>query len=285
MEGKEPYFGSVRFFRHLILTTVALMILIPVCLCIYLGIRNVRISKQYQFLRAENQDMKEELSVVQTILDKKLEAEAMAKAEAILAAEEAKASENKWKILLANDSHPLDQDFVVELTEVSGGQRVDQRIAEPLSRMLDAMKEEGLEPIVCSGYRNIERQTQLFQEYIEDRLRDGWSYEEAFYKAKTRIALQGTSEHQTGLAVDIVGRSHQRLDDGQAETDEAKWLAEHCSEYGFILRYPQGKLDVTGLDYESWHFRYVGEDVASYIMEHGITLEEYLNEIGELVMK
>ena len=164
---------------------------------------------------------------------------------------------------------------------MSGIQKVDSRIQEPLEQMLDKMKKEGMKPMICSSYRSLERQSQLFYEYIEEKLEAGWNYENAFYKAKRRIAAPGTSEHQTGLAVDIVGKSHQSLDDAQAGTKEAIWLKAHCAEYGFILRYPEDKTEITGKDYESWHFRYVGEKAARYIMEHGITLEEYLDEFAQ----
>ena len=128
----------------------------------------------------------------------------------------------------------------------------------------------------------IEKQSRLFYEYIDEKLKAGWDYSDAFYKAKTRIALPGASEHHTGLAVDIVGMSHQSLDDAQANTKEAKWLEEHCAEYGFILRYPKDKTDITGVDYESWHFRYVGEDAAAYMMKNDLTLEEFLEEVDKL---
>ncbi len=72
------------------------------------------------------------------------------------------------------------------------------------------------------------------------------------------------------------------LDEEQQKTQEARWLAKHCAEYGFILRYPKDKTDITGIDYESWHFRYVGEEAAAYIMENGITLEEFLETVDKL---
>ena len=103
----------------------------------------------------------------------------------------------------------------------------------------------------------------------------GLSYEEAYEKAKTVVAYPGTSEHQTGLATDIVATSHQLLDDSQAETAEQQWLMENCWKYGFILRYPLGKSEYTGIIYEPWHYRYVGKEVAQYITENELCLEEY----------
>ena len=104
------------------------------------------------------------------------------------------------------------------------------------------------------------------------------SYTEAHWQTKLNLALVGTSEHHTGLAVDLVGTDYQTLDEKQADTPEAKWLAEHAYEYGFILRYPEGKENITGIIYESWHFRYVGKEAAAEIMGQEICLEEYLSD-------
>ena len=92
------------------------------------------------------------------------------------------------------------------------------------------------------------------------------------------VAVPGTSEHQLGLALDLVDARHVKLDESQENTDAYKWLSKHCAEYGFIVRYPNGKTDITGIIYEPWHFRYVGVEAATYIMENGITLEEYLSD-------
>ncbi len=281
MGKREHYIGSVRFFRHLILAVTGLLIVVPIAVCILLTADNRKLSAEIRRLREEKGEIEKELEELNRQVSE------LAKAESLDAVKEkafvsAASGQEKWKLLLVNEMHPLEEDFKTELTAVPGGQQVDSRIAEPLSEMMEAMRREGMAPLVCSGYRSIEKQSRLFQEFIEDKLRDGWSYEKAFYKAKTRIALPGTSEHHTGLAVDIVGKSYQSLDDGQQETSEARWLAAHCAEYGFILRYPKGKTDITGIDYESWHFRYVGEEAAAYIMENEITLEEFLETVDKL---
>ncbi len=107
-------------------------------------------------------------------------------------------------------------------------------------------------------------------------VRGGMSYKDAFFKTKEEIALTGASEHHTGLAVDIVGKNHQGLDKSQASTKEAIWLNEHAAEYGFILRFPQDKVEITGISYESWHFRYVGEEAAKFMKENNLCLEEFV---------
>ena len=279
---EERYFGSVRFFRHLILTCVGLAVLIPLSCCIFLAVRNRTLHHKNETLLAAKKNLQEEVDALSEELDglqpaaqiwKDVDSQNLHSASGT--------DESGWELLLVNDSHPLNQDYTVNLSAVTGGQKVDSRIVEPLSEMLQAMRKAGLRPVVCSAYRSVERQSELFEEYIEEKLKAGWNYEDAFYKAKTRICIPGTSEHQTGLAVDIVGKTHQSLDDAQADTKEAKWLAEHCAEYGFILRFPEDKTDVTGVDYESWHFRYVGTAPASYIMEHELTLEEYLDSVDK----
>lgn len=270
MEEKERYFGSVRFFRHLILLFLALMIAIPTMLSIILGIKYTELEKKYIELAAERDKILQELITVLTAEEEIVEVEEIEEVQAPAP------KEPGWELFLVNDSNPLPSGYQFELVNGVDGQQVDKRILEPLKEMLSAMRTAGLRPVVCSGYRSIERQSELFYNYIVERVEEGWSYEDAFYKAKTRIAAPGTSEHQTGLAVDIVGRNHQMLDSNQAQTKEAKWLVEHCAEYGFILRFPEGKETITGVEYESWHFRYVGKEAAGYIMENEITLEEYL---------
>ena len=91
------------------------------------------------------------------------------------------------------------------------------------------------------------------------------------------MAVPGTSEHQTGLALDIVDTSYQILDEAQEDTDVQRWLAEHSWEYGFVLRYPLGKSEITGISYEPWHYRYVGRTAAREMTELGLRLEEYVD--------
>ena len=108
---------------------------------------------------------------------------------------------------------------------------------------------------------------------------NGYSYEEALKVAATISAIPGTSEHQLGLAVDIIDTKLWALEEEQADLPGQQWLMEHCHEYGFILRYPTGTTDITGIIFEPWHYRYVGMDIAREIPERGITLEEYLGAV------
>ena len=181
-----------------------------------------------------------------------------------------------WKLLLVNPSHFLPENYSISTKELPNGKEIDQRVYPSLMKMLNDAKEEGLSLVVCSAYRSHDYQIGLLEEEIEHQISKGLSREEAEQKAKTIVANPGTSEHETGLACDIVALSYQLFDERLLETPEIKWLNEHCQDYGFILRYPEGKSDVTGIIYEPWHYRYVGKKAAKEIMERGITLEEYL---------
>lgn len=182
--------------------------------------------------------------------------------------------------LLVNKSSYLPTDYSVALTTLKNGQQVASVMYEDLRNMLfDGEEEEqGLSFLVASGYRSSEKQQQLLEEEIVKNAGVGMNEEEAREDALLTVAPAHYSEHETGLAVDIVAVTNQRLDETQESTPENIWLQENCYKYGFILRYPKGKEEVTGFSYESWHFRYVGKDVAKEIYDRGITLEEYLAE-------
>lgn len=186
---------------------------------------------------------------------------------------------NRGNRILVNKECMLPEDYEVTLTSLNNGQQVAADIYEDLRDMLfTGEEEENLSFLVASGYRTKEKQRQLLEEEINKNMSAGMTYREAYEDALLTVAPPGYSEHETGLAVDIVAVSNQRLDDTQEYTLENQWLQENCCKYGFILRYPRDKEDVTGFSYESWHFRYVGKTAAKEITEQGITLEEYLKE-------
>lgn len=183
----------------------------------------------------------------------------------------------KVDILLVNKDHKLPEDYEVKLlTLPDKTNKAAEEAYQPLMDMLNAGRREGLSFEICSSYRDVKRQQELFDEDLEALMRRGFSYKEAYEEVARGTMPPGYSEHSTGLAFDIVALDYQMLDEGQEKTEENKWLRKHCAEYGFILRYPDGAEDITGISYESWHFRYVGVEAAEYIMEHGLTLEEYL---------
>ncbi|MFP7298680.1 D-alanyl-D-alanine carboxypeptidase family protein [Neobacillus niacini] len=143
--------------------------------------------------------------------------------------------------------------------------------ATALEQLFAGAKEEGVTLLGVSAYRSYQTQKALFERYVSI---DGYE------KARTYSAIPGTSEHQTGLAIDVTGGNGKcAAEDCFAGTVEAAWLEQNAAEYGFIIRYPKGKDKITGYKYEPWHLRYVGKDVAIDVAAKGITLEEYFNTL------
>ena len=194
-----------------------------------------------------------------------------------------------WQLLLVNPWHTVPEGYEIKLATLSNGLQVDERIYDDLDDMLSDCREAGLNPIVCSAYRTEATPTRLYpiipvsgyrpqteQQAIWDdtRAREGDAFTRQY------VALPGCSEHQTGLALDIVAAGYQILDEEQEDTAEQKWLMENSWKYGFILRYPSEKSDITGIGYEPWHYRYVGKAAAADIYRTGVCLEEYLSQEG-----
>ena len=187
-----------------------------------------------------------------------------------------------WNLLLINAEHPLDDDYLVpELTTLSNGHAIDMRAYPALQEMMDDARVAGLDPLICSSFRTEEKQEELFNAKVQSYLDEGLTQAQAQERAAGWVQRPGTSEHQMALAVDLVDASYQLLDEAQEETPVQVWLMEHCDEYGFILRYPTDKSDITGVNYEPWHYRYVGVEAAQEIMERGICLEEYILELQQ----
>ncbi len=198
--------------------------------------------------------------------------------EEILVLPEDAEKERNWRLILVNSVNYLPDDFEIELEQLRNGQSVDKRCYPDLQRMMDDCRAQGLEPLICSSYRSVERQEELFAAETEMFATQGYSEEKAFSLAAAQVAVPRTSEHHTGLALDIVDKNNQTLDETQADTPAQKWLMENCCNYGFILRYPADKQEITGIIYEPWHYRYVGEEAAREIHDRGLCLEEYLGE-------
>ena len=194
----------------------------------------------------------------------------------LLVEESTEVSAKDWNLLLVNNRHPIPEDYEFTLGVIRGSLQCDERIIPPFLSMLQAAKEDGVALEVCSPYRTLDRQEYLFDRKIARYMKRGMSYMDAYKLSARVVNVPGTSEHQVGLALDIYTDSYKTLDEGFGETAAGIWLREHCSEYGFILRYPKGKEYITGIEYEPWHFRYVGRTAAKEIMEKGLTLEEFV---------
>lgn len=189
-------------------------------------------------------------------------------------------------LLLVNPWHELPEDYTVELQQVGRefgtDYKLDVRCAAQLEQMIADCREAGGHPWICSAYRTQRNQKDLFDNKVLRVILEGVSREEAPDIAAQSVARPGTSEHQLGLAVDIIDEHYPRLDEGQEETATQAWLMENCWRYGFILRYPNGTTDVTGIIYEPWHYRYVGTYYAEKITRLGVTLEEFLEMRREM---
>ena len=186
----------------------------------------------------------------------------------------------QWYLRLVNSDHPMTEADVPEVaieTVDTNGYQVDTRIMQDLETMFADARAAGRNPMICSAFRAWNLQVSLYENKIKRVMQEeGLSQEEAAVKAATVVAKPGTSEHQIGLALDIVSSDYQELDEAQMETEDQKWLMENSWKYGFILRYPMEKSKITGVIFEPWHYRYVGKKAAKEITEQNITLEEYV---------
>ena len=170
-----------------------------------------------------------------------------------------------WEYRLANADNSIGE-YTPELDTVEG-QKLDKRMTDAMKDFVAAARAQGLSVYLSSGYRSYDEQNYLYQRKVSQ-------YGEE--QAKKIVAPPGTSEHQTGLACDITDKYYEFKDSSLENTALYQWMSQHCQEYGFIVRYPKDKEDVTGIIYEPWHFRYVGKDAAEYIMDKGLCLEEFV---------
>ena len=183
-------------------------------------------------------------------------------------------------LLLVNPWNPLPEGYEPELQQVGRefgtDYFMDVRCADKLEQMIADCRAGGGHPWICSAYRTQQNQQALFDNKVLRVILEGNDPSEAPAIAAQAVAVPGTSEHQLGFTADVIDEIYTVLDDGQEATSTQAWLMENCWKYGFILRYPNGTTDITGIIYEPWHYRYVGERYAKEITELGVTLEEYL---------
>ena len=183
-----------------------------------------------------------------------------------------------WNLVLVNHENPISTSYAPEVTLCADGEYMHKDVTPIVKQMIADAKAQGVNLYLCSGYRSASRQTYLYNRKVNYYKNLGYSQSESEKLAATVVNPPGQSEHQTGLCMDITDASYVSLTENQENTAGYKWVLAHCAEYGFILRYPKDKEDVTGVIYEPWHFRYVGVEAATEIMSRGITLEEYVAE-------
>ena len=192
------------------------------------------------------------------------------------------ASSADWNLVLVNRENQLAEEIVMELYLTESGYQIDSRIQEPYLQLMEAGKAAGMDFTMVSGYRSIEQQQTNYDVNYQNYLASGLSEEEARTKTEEYIALPNASEHITGLAVDITSTALANQEGNSGlfpdleNYHEGLWLKENAPKFGFVLRYPKEKEAITGINFEPWHFRYVGIENAMYMTEKNLTLEEYI---------
>ncbi len=188
----------------------------------------------------------------------------------------AMAEADQWYLKLVNQDHALTEDYNPELTVIHekynpSGLKFDSRAVQALNDMCAAAEEDGVSLVVISAYRSISKQTSLYNNKVDRLIAQGRSREDALVEAAAEVAIPGTSEHNTGLAVDF-NSTEQSFED----TEACRWLKEHAEEYGFVNRFPKDKQELTKIIYEPWHYRYVTVEHAKKMNELDMCLEEYV---------
>ncbi len=178
-------------------------------------------------------------------------------------------------LVVVNNYNKLDKNYVPKnLVKVNipfidsiseEEEQLEENVALQLEKLVKMASSEGINYLGTSGYRSYKSQKEIYYNRVKSQ---------GLKKANEYVAKPGTSEHQTGLCIDLTNEDRWFVE----VTKEAKWLKENAHKFGFILRYPKGKEDITGKKFEPWHIRYVGEDIAKYIYENNLTLEEYVDE-------
>lgn len=187
--------------------------------------------------------------------------------------------DNLWAYYLINADNPLPSDFTVGLDTVQGSFMLDERCAGYARQMIADAAEDGITLTVVSAYRSVQKQQENLESYTQRLMKEGHNSSEARKLAEKEIALPYTSEHNAGLALDILTpdwwETHDDVTADFENTEQFRWLSENAHKYGFIMRYPKEYESVTGIIYEPWHYRFVGVYYAGRIKESGLPLEYF----------
>lgn len=185
---------------------------------------------------------------------------------------------------LVNSDHPVETDQV-PLKSLDNGYLVADEVYQPYVDLAAAAQKDGIDLTVVSAYRSIEAQQQVYDQSIASDMSKGLSEEEAKKKTLEYVTVPGTSEHHTGYAIDVIDQPWYAAGNGLEEpfgdTEAGQWLATHAADYGFVIRYLKGKEEITKINYEPWHLRYVGIKNAEYMMKNNLVLEEYLDLLNK----
>ena len=182
-----------------------------------------------------------------------------------------------WRLTLANYDNLLPEDFTVKVSNIDKTRQFDSRAIDELNDMMNAMKKDGVTNVwVQSAYRSVARQKELYDNSVKKYIQQGKSQEEAEKLTDEYINKPGSSDHNLGLAVDF-----NYVDNKFEKLDGFKWLKNNAENYGFVLRYPKDKEDITKIAYESWHWRYVGVEHAKKMNDVNMCLEEYIEYLSK----
>ena len=185
-------------------------------------------------------------------------------------------------LIIVNQQHPIQKELKFERFLI-GKETINTSIINSLSRLFSEAEKNGFRFTLVSGYRSIAYQKNLFDQSVQRHRDAGYSLEQAQTMTLSYSQMPGSSEHHTGLAVDIIDTAflndRQDLYDDVDQLISQQWLINHAVDYGFILRYPKTKVNWTGINYEPWHFRFVGQENAIYMTKNGLSLEEYIEDL------
>lgn len=184
--------------------------------------------------------------------------------------------DNNWALFLVNSDNILPNDFKVKTRTIQGKYIMDRRAAPYAVKMIKKARNDGIILNVESAYRTIKYQKKLFDEDVNEKISMGMNYNESISETRKSLALPGESEHNAGLALDILSDEFPELSQEFENSKAFKWLADNAYKYGFILRYPRGKENITKIIFEPWHYRFVGVFHAKKIKDSFLCLEEYI---------
>ena len=263
--------------KNNILKIMLIAVLIIILIIIFFRITYIFIIKNNKQINEKNEQVLEVSANIQTSEDTNIKNNENTSIENSRNEQDNQNIENKkiddWKIILVNSENPLPENYQIELANIDKTRKFDKRAIGELNNMILAMRNSGISNIwVQSAYRTIEYQQQLYNNSINKYLRQGKNQEEAKVLTENQLAKPGQSEHNLGLAVDF-----NYVDESFEKTRAFAWLKENAQNYGFILRYPKEKENITKILYEPWHWRYVGQEHAKKIKELGVCLEECIN--------
>ena len=185
---------------------------------------------------------------------------------------------NKDLLVLVNQDNPVPENYDFEHHTLNSGFEIDKRMLDDLRALLEACNSFGFEYNIISAYRSKETQQELFDEEVA-KYSDNLSEEEAKKEALKNVQLPGYSEHHLGLSIDITSVDTTSLENFNKNDMTNKWLMDNCHNYGFIVRYPEDKIDITGISFEPWHYRYVGKEVASIMKINKLSFEEFIDMV------